>query len=65
MILHVPRSDIHKGRLLVLDFVHIRSSKRETILWLFGTLVTSTLLYGIETWELSPSLGKANNWKES
>ena len=31
-------------------------------LWLFDTLVTSTLLYGEETWGLS--LNKANHWKD-
>ena len=31
-------------------------------MWLFDTLVTPTLLYGVETWE--PSVNQENNWKD-
>ena len=34
----------------------------QTNLWLFDTLVTPTLLYGVEMW--GPSLNKANHWKD-
>ena len=41
---------------------HLQFQKPQTKLWLFDTLVTPTLLYGVETW--GPSLKKANHWKD-
>ena len=40
----------------------LQSQEPRTKLWLFDTLVTPTLLYGVETW--GPSLNKANHWKD-
>ena len=41
---------------------HLQFQESRTKLWLFDTLVTPTLLYGVETW--GPSLNKANHWKD-
>ena len=34
----------------------------QTKIWLFDTLFTPILLYGVETW--GPSLNKAKHWKD-
>ena len=41
---------------------HLSFQEQRTKLWLFDTLVTPTLLYGVETWQ--PTLNKENYWKD-
>ena len=41
---------------------HLQFQEPRTKLWLFDTLVTPTLLYGVEMW--GPSLNKANYGKD-
>ena len=41
---------------------HLPFQEPQTKLWLFDTLVTPTLRYGVETW--GRSLNKANHWKD-
>ena len=44
------------------ECAHLQFQEPQTNLWLFDTLLTATLLYGLQT--LEPSLNKVNNWKD-
>ena len=41
---------------------HLQFQEAQTKLWLFDTLITPTLLYGVEMW--GPSLTNADHWKD-
>ena len=41
---------------------HLQFQEPQTKLWLFDTLVTPTLLYGVQTW--GPSLNKEKHWRD-